>query len=98
MEVIYLGLRQTPEAIAKSARDEDADVIGISMHNGAHLTLAEDVLEALRALRLSTPLVIGGIVPDDDRRALIAMGVAAVLGPGAPDQEVVRAVEEAGAK
>lgn len=98
MEVIYAGLRQTPEMIASAALDEDVDVVGLSMHNGAHLTLAPAVLDALRAKRLDTPVVLGGIVPSADLAALEEAGVAAVLGPGASYEEVVGAVRQAAAR
>lgn len=98
-EVIYAGLRQTPETIATAVVQEDVDVVGISMHNGAHLTLAPAVIEALRATGLDTPVVVGGIVPAVDVERLRANGVAAVLGPGASNEEVaatVRTVAAAG--
>ncbi len=89
MEVIYLGLRQTVESIVDAAEQEDADVIGLSMHNAGHLTLAPAMLEALRRADLDIPLVVGGIIPDDDAANLEAAGVAAVLGPGATAEEVL---------
>jgi len=95
MEVIYLGLRQTTGSIVAAAEQEDADVIGLSMHNAGHLTLAPAMIEALGEADLDTPLVIGGIVPGDDVATLLEAGVAAVLGPGAPADEVVAAVRAA---
>lgn len=95
MEVIYLGLRQSPEAVARVSQQEDADAVGLSMHNASHLTLGPLMVRALRDLGLDTPVVIGGIVPDDDARALTAGGIAAVLGPGASAVEVVQAVRRA---
>jgi methylmalonyl-CoA mutase C-terminal domain/subunit len=91
-EVIYAGLRQSPESIAAMTMQEDADVVGVSMHNGAHLTLAPLVVDALREAGLATPVVIGGIVPPADVPVLLDRGVAAVLGPGASNEEVVAAV------
>jgi len=91
-EVIYGGLRQSPESIAAMTMQEDADVVGVSMHNGAHLTLAPLVVDALRRAGLTTPVVIGGIVPPADVPVLLDEGVAAVLGPGASNEEVVAAV------
>ena len=67
-EVVYAGLRQSPETIAAMTAQEDVDVVGVSMHNGAHLTLAPAVVGALRAAGLDTPVVIGGIVPPARRR------------------------------
>ena len=92
MEVVYAGLRQTPQAIAATAAQEDVDVVGVSMHNGAHLTLAPRVVDALRQAGLTVPVVVGGIVPPLDVPRLEAAGVAAVLGPGAGDAEVVDTV------
>jgi len=97
MEVIYLGLRQTTGSIVAAAEQEDADVIGLSMHNAGHLTLAPAMLEALRAADLDVPVVIGGIVPPDDAEELREHGVAAVLGPGASAEEVVAKVRAAAA-
>jgi methylmalonyl-CoA mutase C-terminal domain/subunit len=94
-EVIYAGLRQTPEMIAAATLQEDVGVVGVSMHNGAHLTLAPAVVAALRAAGLEVPVVVGGIVPDADRPALAAAGIAAVLGPGASNEEVVTVVRDA---
>src|SRR5262245_40457944 len=97
VEVIYGGLRQTPEQIAAMALQEDVDVVGLSMHNGAHLTLAPAVVDALRAAGLSTPVVVGGIVPPVDVDRLRDAGVFAVLGPGTSDDEVVEVVTRAAA-
>jgi len=91
-EVIYAGLRQSPESIAAMTMQEDADVVGVSMHNGAHFTLVPLVVDALRRAGLATPVVIGGIVPPADVPLLLDQGVAAVLGPGASNEEVVAAV------
>lgn len=95
MEVIYAGLRQTPDDIAAIALQEDVDVVGLSMHNGAHLTLTPAVIDALRAQGLTTPVVVGGIVPAVDVDALQRAGAVAVLGPGASSEEVVAAVQRA---
>ncbi len=94
-EVVYAGLRQSPETIAAMTAQEDVDVVGVSMHNGAHLTLAPAVVGALRQAGLETPVVIGGIVPPADVAVLKAEGVAAVLGPGASNEEVVATVRTA---
>ena len=96
-EVIYAGLRQSPESIAAMTVQEDVDVVGVSMHNGAHLTLAPAVVGALRVAGLRTPVVLGGIVPPADIPLLERDGVSAVLGPGASNDEVVAAVREAAA-
>lgn len=97
MEVIYLGLRQTTDSIVAAVEQEDADVIGLSMHNAGHLTLGPAMLTALGEAGLDVPVIIGGIVPDGDRAELEQAGVAAVLGPGASAEEVVSAVRRAAA-
>jgi methylmalonyl-CoA mutase cobalamin-binding domain/chain len=94
-EVVYAGLRQSPETIAAMSAQEDVDVVGVSMHNGAHLTLAPAVVGALAAAGLETPVVVGGIIPPGDVEVLRAGGVAAVLGPGASNEEVVATVRAA---
>ena len=96
-EVVYAGLRQTPDMIAAAAAEEDVDVVGVSMHNGAHLTLAPAVVSALREAGLDTPVGVGGIVPDSDRPAMRAAGIAAVLGPGASNEQVVATVRDVAA-
>jgi methylmalonyl-CoA mutase C-terminal domain/subunit len=95
MEVIYLGLRQTTSSIIAAVEQEDADAIGLSMHNAGHLTLGPKMVKALRARGIEVPVVIGGIIPPEDEGALLAAGIAAVLGPGAPAEEVVQAVRDA---
>ncbi len=97
MEVIYAGLRQTPVALAATAVQEDIDVIGLSMHNAAHRTLAPKVVDAVRRTGADIPVIVGGIVPDVDVPALVEAGVFAVLGPGASADEVVNSVLEAAA-
>jgi methylmalonyl-CoA mutase C-terminal domain/subunit len=88
-EVIYTGLFQTPDKVAAAAIDEDVDAIGLSMLSGAHMTLAPKVVEAVRARGVDIPVVVGGIVPDQDIAALSALGVAAVLTPGAGAGDIV---------
>ena len=95
MEVIYLGLRQTTGSIVAAAEEEDADAIGLSMHNAGHLTLGPKMTEAIKAAGLDIPLIIGGIVPDEDVEELMESGVAAVLGPGASAEEVGATVRDA---
>jgi methylmalonyl-CoA mutase, C-terminal domain len=90
MEVIYTGLRQTPEQIANAALQEDANVIGISILSGAHNTIIPRLCQLLRAAGMEDVLVIvGGIVPDEDIPGLKEAGVAAVFQPGASTQEIV---------
>lgn len=92
MEVIYLGLRQTTDSIVAAVEQEDADAVGLSMHNAGHLTLAPAMLAALDAAGLDVPVVVGGIIPDVDVPILQEAGVAAILGPGASAEEVVATV------
>jgi len=95
MEVIYTGLRQTPEMIAEAALQEDVDVVGLSILSGAHMALVPKVLELLRANGQSDVSVfLGGIIPDDDVPTLKTMGVAAVFGPGASTETVIKMVRE----
>ena len=93
MEVVYTGLFQTPDSVAAAAIDEDVDVVGLSMLSGAHMTLAPLVVRALRERGSDVPVVVGGIIPDQDVDGLQAAGVACVLGPGASAGEVVSAVQ-----
>ena len=97
IEVIYTGLFQTPETVAAAAVDEDVDVVGLSMLSGAHMTLAPLVVAAIRTRGVDIPVVIGGIVPNSDVAELKAAGIAEILGPGAPAEEVVAAVRRAAA-
>lgn len=90
MEVIYTGLRQTPEMIVEAALQEDVDVVGLSVLSGAHLTLVPRVTALLRERGADDVLVlVGGIIPDQDVAALKAAGVAAVFGPGTSTSQIV---------
>jgi methylmalonyl-CoA mutase C-terminal domain/subunit len=90
MEVIYTGLRQTPEMIVEAALQEDVDAVGLSILSGAHMTLLPRVVELLKAKGLDDVMVFaGGIIPDDDIAPLKAAGVAAVFGPGTNTDAVV---------
>jgi methylmalonyl-CoA mutase C-terminal domain/subunit len=96
MEVIYTGLRQTPEMIAEAALQEDVDVVGLSILSGAHMALVPRILELLRANGLDDVLVfVGGIIPDDDMPALLEMGVSGVYGPGASTEKIVEDIRNA---
>lgn len=81
MEVVYSGIRMTPEQIAASARDEDPDVIGLSILSGSHLDLIPDVLGHLSDMGVDSPVIVGGIIPEDDRPRLTSLGIAAVYTP-----------------
>lgn len=98
MEVIYLGLRQTTDSIVAAAEQEDADAIGLSMHNAGHMTLAPAMVAAVREAELGTPVIVGGIVPDIDVQPLLAAGIAAVIGPGTSAADVAQTVRNAVAK
>ncbi len=90
MEVVYTGLRQTPEMIVNAALQEDVQVIGLSILSGAHNAIVPRVMELLREKQMSDVLVIvGGIVPDEDAAHLKSIGVAAVYQPGASLEQIV---------
>ena len=92
MEVIYTGLRSTPEAIVQAALEESVDVVGLSVLSGAHEPIAQKVLGLLRARGLDVPLVMGGVIPPADRERLRALGVAAVWGQEASLTDVVEGI------
>jgi (2R)-ethylmalonyl-CoA mutase len=81
MEVVYSGIRLTPAQIAASARDEDPDVVGLSILSGSHLQLVPDVIAELAAVGVTAPVVLGGIIPESDRDDLLANGVTAIYTP-----------------
>ncbi len=90
MEVIYTGIRQTPEAIVSVAVQEDVDVVGLSIHSGAHMELFPVVIQGLKDAGKGDALIVaGGIIPADDVVALKRMGVAEVFGPGTFSAQVV---------
>lgn len=90
MEVIYTGLRQTPEQIVAAALQEDADVIGLSILSGAHNHVCPRVIELLREQGLTDVLVVlGGIIPDQDIPALRALGIDGIFLPGTPMQRII---------
>lgn len=89
MEVIYTGIRQTPEMIIETAVQEDVDVIGLSILSGAHLELLPPIIKGLKKKGLTSTLVIaGGIIPDEDIAALQKIGVKAIFGPGTPTTKI----------
>jgi len=94
MEVIYTGLRQTPEMIVQAALQEDVDVVGLSILSGAHMSLVPRVLELMKQEGLQDIKVfLGGIIPQEDAQALIKLGVYAVYGPGTPTTQVVSDIQ-----
>ena len=92
MEVVYQGIRLTPEQIAATARDEDVDVVGLSILSGSHLELVPQIVRLLRGEGVDAPVVVGGIIPEHDRASLLADGVAAVYTP--KDFELGRIMRE----
>ena len=95
-EVVSTGSRQTPEMIAEAALQEDVDVIGLSVLSGAHLELFRQVFTGLELRDMADIVVVaGGIIPDQDRVALLDMGVRAVFGPGTPTTDIVDFIEGA---
>ncbi|PSQ16858.1 methylmalonyl-CoA mutase [Halobacteriales archaeon QS_8_69_26] len=95
-EVIYSGLHKAPEEIVQAAVQEDVDVLGISILSGAHNTLIPKIIAGLEEYDAfeDTLLIVGGVIPDDDKEELKEMGVAEVFGPGTPIQETVEFVRE----
>ncbi len=90
MEVIYAGLRQTPEEIVRAAVEEDVDLVGLSILSGAHMALFPRVLSELKAAGTRVPVFAGGIIPDEDARRLKRLGIRAIFGPGTSLDEIVR--------
>lgn len=96
MEVIYTGLRQTPEMIVSAALQEDVDAIGLSILSGAHMPLMARIMELMAENEMQdVPIFLGGIIPDEDATALKGMGVTGVYGPGTNLDDVVAAVRSA---
>ena len=96
MEVIYTGLRQTPEMIVETALQEDADVVGLSVLSGAHMALVPRILEMLRANgQENVKVFVGGIIPDEDVPRLLEMGVVGVYGPGTITEAIILDVRRA---
>jgi len=95
MEVIYTGIRQTPEMIVEAAIQEDVDVVGLSILSGAHLELFPSIIEGLRKKGREDVLVIaGGIIPEDDIPTLQQMGIKAVFGPGTSTEDIIRFIQK----
>ena len=96
MEVIYTGLRQTPQMIVDAAMQEDVDAIGISILSGAHMTLFPAILDEMKAKNVADIILFGGgIIPDDDKAELEKMGVSKVFTPGAPTEEAIKFLKKA---
>lgn len=95
MEVIYTGLRQTPEMIANAALQEDVDAVGLSILSGAHMTLVPRVLELMKANEQDALVFVGGIIPEEDADLLLKIGVKAIYGPGTPTTQVIEDLQSA---
>jgi methylmalonyl-CoA mutase C-terminal domain/subunit len=96
MEVIYTGIRQTPEMIAQSALQEDVDVVGLSILSGAHLELFPHIVEQLKKRKMDRVLVIaGGIIPEEDHPALNKIGIKGIFGPGTPTKDIAEFIRKA---
>lgn len=96
MEVIYTGLRQTPEMVVEAALQEDVDAIGLSILSGAHMPLMERIMSLMAENEMTdVPVFLGGIIPDEDVTRLKAMGLAGVFGPGTSLDEVITAFRAA---
>jgi len=94
MEVVYTGIRQTPEMIAEAALQEDVDAVGLSVLSGAHMALLPRVVELLRAGGMEHVLVVaGGVIPDDDAAELRAKGIDEVFGPGTRTGDIVEFIQ-----
>ena len=95
MEVIYTGLRQTPEMIVEAALQEDVDIIGLSILSGAHMELTKRLFDLLNDRNMSdVPIFLGGIIPNDDILVLKELGITEVFGPGTNSEVIVRRIEE----
>ena len=95
MEVVYTGIRQTPEMIAEAALHEDVDVVGLSILSGAHMTLFPRVIDLMHENEMDDVLLVaGGIIPDEDVSALKEMGVKRVFGPGTRTDDIISFIRE----
>ena len=96
MEVIYTGIRQTPQMIVEAAAQEDVDVIGLSILSGAHLEIFPEIMRCLREKGIEDVTVLaGGIIPQEDREPLLKTGIKAVFGPGTSTQDIVEFIRKA---
>ena len=94
MEVIYTGIRQTPQMIVQAAVQEDVHVLGLSILSGAHLEILPEIMRLLREEKMDeVKVVLGGIIPEQDRDTLLEMGISAVFGPGTSTNEIVEFIQ-----
>ena len=95
MEVIYTGIRQTPQMIVEAAAQEDVDVIGLSILSGAHLEIFPEIMRGLREKGMEDVTVLaGGIIPEEDRESLLRTGIKGIFGPGTSTQDIVEFIEK----
>ncbi len=95
MEVIYTGLRQTPEMVAEAALQENVDIVGLSILSGAHLTLVPKVIQLMKANgQGNVPVFVGGIIPEEDVNLLLEAGVKAVYGPGSATTQIIDDIQK----
>ena len=93
-EVVYTGLHQTTQMIAMAALQEDVDVIGLSIHSGAHISIIKSLKQEMQKLKLKKPIFVGGIIPEDDINTLLNMGVTNVFGPGTPLKQITKITQD----
>ena len=94
MEVIYTGIRQTPQMIVQAAVQEDVHVLGLSILSGAHMEILPEIMRLLREEEMDeVKVVLGGIIPEQDRDTLLEMGISAVFGPGTSTNEIVEFIQ-----
>ena len=99
MEVIYTGIRQTPQMIVETAVQEDVDVVGLSSLSGAHMELFPQIINGLKEQEMEDVIVVaGGIIPEEDREALTTMGIKGIFGPGSSMRDIGEFIREAMAK
>ena len=96
MEVIYTGIRQTPQMVVEAAAEEDVDVIGLSILSGAHLEIFPEIMRRLREKAMDDVMVVaGGIIPEEDRAPLLQSGIKAIFGPGTSTRDIVEFIKKA---
>ena len=99
MEVIYTGIRQTPQMIAQAASQEDVDVLGLSILSGAHMEILPELIQLLEQQGMDdVSVVVGGIIPEVDRQPLLDLGISGVFGPGSSTREIVEFIQSAAEK
>ena len=96
MEVIYTGIRQTPQMIVEAASQEDVDVVGLSLLSGAHMEIFPEIIRLLRERDMQDVIVLaGGIIPNEDRESLLKLGIKAIFGPGTSSRDIVHFIQQA---